>query len=88
MSNGAASEASTFGAVAKSDDDGAHKARSREQDQWVPKEGLEPSHPKAQEPKSCVSANSTTPAVKVGPILRFAKRPMDSARPLLEVWWY
>jgi hypothetical protein len=29
----------------------------------VPKEGLEPSHPKAQEPKSCVSANSTTPAV-------------------------
>jgi hypothetical protein len=32
----------------------------------VPKEGLEPSHPKAQEPKSCVSANSTTSAVKSG----------------------
>ena len=29
----------------------------------VPKEGLEPSHPKAQEPKSCVSTSSTTPAV-------------------------
>src|SRR6187431_531016 len=28
----------------------------------VPKEGLEPSHPKAQEPKSCVSTSSTTPA--------------------------
>jgi hypothetical protein len=28
----------------------------------VPKEGLEPSHPKAQDPKSCVSTNSTTPA--------------------------
>jgi hypothetical protein len=30
--------------------------------QAVPKEGLEPSHPKAQEPKSCVSTSSTTPA--------------------------
>jgi hypothetical protein len=29
----------------------------------VPKEGLEPSHPKAQEPKSCVSTSSTTPAL-------------------------
>jgi hypothetical protein len=29
----------------------------------VPKEGLEPSHPKAQEPKSCVSTSSTTPAI-------------------------
>jgi hypothetical protein len=78
MSNDAASEASTLGAVAKSDDDGAQRARSRgqdtpasvarsrEQDNRVPKEGLEPSHPKAQEPKSCVSANSTTPAVKSG----------------------
>jgi hypothetical protein len=28
----------------------------------VPKEGLEPSHPKAQDPKSCVSTSSTTPA--------------------------
>ena len=28
----------------------------------VPKEGLEPSRPKAQEPKSCVSTSSTTPA--------------------------
>ncbi len=28
----------------------------------MPKEGLEPSHPKAQEPKSCVSTNSTIPA--------------------------
>ena len=28
----------------------------------VRKEGLEPSRPKAQEPKSCVSANFTTPA--------------------------
>jgi hypothetical protein len=66
MSDDAASEASTLGAVAKSDDDGAPRARSREQDNRVPKEGLEPSHPKAQEPKSCVSANSTTPAVKSG----------------------
>ncbi len=29
----------------------------------MPKEGLEPSHPKAQEPKSCVSTSSTTPAL-------------------------
>src|SRR5687768_10147895 len=29
----------------------------------VPKEGLEPSHPKAQEPKSCVSTSSTTLAL-------------------------
>ena len=58
-----ASEASTLGAVAKSDDDGAPRARSREQDNTVPKEGLEPSHPKAQEPKSCVSTSSTTPAL-------------------------
>ncbi len=28
----------------------------------VPEKGLEPSHHKAQEPKSCVSTNSTTPA--------------------------
>ena len=28
----------------------------------MPKEGLEPSHPKAQEPKSCVSTSSTTGA--------------------------
>ena len=28
----------------------------------MPKEGLEPSRPKAQEPKSCVSTSSTTPA--------------------------
>ncbi|VXB90146.1 hypothetical protein NOCARDAX2BIS_380149 [Nocardioides sp. AX2bis] len=28
----------------------------------VPETGLEPAHPKAQEPKSCVSASSTTPA--------------------------
>src|SRR6188472_630224 len=33
-----------------------------EQFNTVPKEGLEPSHPKAQEPKSCVSTSSTTPA--------------------------
>jgi hypothetical protein len=33
----------------------------------VPKEGLEPSHPKAQDPKSCVSTSSTTPAVEAGP---------------------
>ncbi len=42
------------------------KARSAawraEQSNTVPKEGLEPSHPKAQEPKSCVSTSSTTPA--------------------------
>jgi hypothetical protein len=39
-----------------------HSERS-EQSNTVPKEGLEPSHPKAQEPKSCVSTSSTTPAV-------------------------
>ena len=32
MSTGAASEASTFGAAAKSDDDGVFRARSGEQD--------------------------------------------------------
>src|SRR5215218_6909479 len=67
MSNGAASEASTLGAAAKSDDGGGCEKRDRaSRDNPVPKEGLEPSHPKAQEPKSCVSANSTTPAVKSG----------------------
>jgi hypothetical protein len=34
-----------------------------DQSNTVPKEGLEPSHPKAQEPKSCVSTSSTTPAL-------------------------
>ena len=29
---------------------------------WVPEKGLEPSRLSAQEPKSCVSASSTTPA--------------------------
>ncbi len=33
---------------------------------FVPEKGLEPSHLAAQEPKSCVSANSTTPAPVVG----------------------
>jgi hypothetical protein len=36
----------------------------------VPKEGLEPSHPKAQEPKSCVSANSTTPALLIASLAK------------------
>jgi hypothetical protein len=64
----------------------------------VPKEGLEPSHPKAQEPKSCVSANSTTPAVKSAQSYdsavegepcrtREAQRLTDSARRPLEVGW-
>ncbi len=30
----------------------------------MPEKGLEPSRPKAQEPKSCVSANFTTPAAQ------------------------
>jgi hypothetical protein len=34
-----------------------------DQSNTVPKEGLEPSHPKAQEPKSFVSTSSTTPAL-------------------------
>ena len=38
-----------------------------EQFNTVPKEGLEPSHPKAQEPKSCVSTSSTTPAQVILP---------------------
>ena len=40
----------------------AQNGRRDENDEWVPEKGLEPSRPKAQEPKSCVSANSTTPA--------------------------
>ena len=36
MSQSAASAASTSGALAKSDDDGAPEARSREQDNTVP----------------------------------------------------
>jgi hypothetical protein len=38
----------------------------------VPKEGLEPSHPKAQEPKSCVSTSSTTPAVLIASLATLA----------------
>ena len=40
----------------------------------MPKEGLEPSHPKAQEPKSCVSANSTTPAQLIASLAALARR--------------
>jgi hypothetical protein len=40
----------------------------------VPKEGLEPSHPKAQEPKSCVSTSSTTPAVLIASLAKLARR--------------
>jgi hypothetical protein len=40
----------------------------------VPKEGLEPSHPKAQEPKSCVSTSSTTPASLIAPFAALTPR--------------
>src|SRR6187455_3129336 len=45
-----------------------------EQFNTVPKEGLEPSHPKAQEPKSCVSTSSTTPALFIVSLAKLARR--------------
>jgi hypothetical protein len=45
-----------------------------DQSNTVPKEGLEPSHPKAQEPKSCVSTNSTTPASWIASLASLVRR--------------
>ena len=55
----------------------------REQLDRVPKEGLEPSHPKAQEPKSCVSASSTTSAVSIAFLTR-SQTKSKSARSLVQ----
>ena len=46
-----------------------------DQSNAVPKEGLEPSHPKAQEPKSCVSTSSTTPAVFIASLVLLPHSP-------------
>src|SRR5690606_17468620 len=49
--------------------------------------GLEPAHSKAQEPKSCVSTNSTTPAVHISVIggrTTPAQRPRHPARQPVE----
>lgn len=45
------------------------------------KEGLEPSRPKAQEPKSCVSADFTTPAGAASVYRRASLDPLAAERP-------
>ena len=57
----------------------------------VRERGLEPPRSKAQEPKSCVSANSTTPAATftvyvVGRGAPEHPAPQCDALPVLEIW--
>jgi hypothetical protein len=52
----------------------AIQSERSEQFNTVPKEGLEPSRPKAQEPKSCVYTSSTTPAALISWLAKAARR--------------